>query len=184
MAVVMRMTRTGAKKNPSYRVVVADSRRARDGKFIAVLGTYNPTVEPVEIKLNADMCKEWIAKGAQPTPTARAILEKAGILEKKPCKKVFTKKAEKKVEKKLKLLKPLDTTITKKEISVEQRTKEIKDILRLRGKVDFYSLFSINTREYIVITFLTILNMSKNKELKIIQEDNFSPIIVEGLDYE
>lgn len=88
------------------------------------------------------------------------------------------------VEKKLKLLKPLDTTITKKEISVEERTKEIKEILRLRGKVDFYSLFSINTREYIVITFLTILTMSKNKELKIIQEDNFSPIIVEGLDYE
>lgn len=88
------------------------------------------------------------------------------------------------VEKKLKLLKPLDTTITKKEISVEERTKEIKNILRLRGKVDFYSLFSINTREYIVITFLTILTMSKNKELKIIQEDNFSPIIVEGLDYE
>ena len=88
------------------------------------------------------------------------------------------------VEKKLKLLKPLDTTITKKEISVLERTKEIKDILRLRGKVDFYSLFSINTREYIVITFLTILTMSKNKELKIIQEDNFSPIVVEGLDYE
>lgn len=88
------------------------------------------------------------------------------------------------VEKKLKLLKPLDTTITKKEISVEERTKEIKDILRLRGKVDFYSLFSINTKEYIVITFLTILTMSKNKELKIMQEDNFSPIIVEGLDYE
>lgn len=88
------------------------------------------------------------------------------------------------VKKKLKLLKPLDTTITKKEISVLERTKEIKDILRLRGKVDFYSLFSINTREYIVITFLTILTMSKNKELKIIQEDNFSPIIVEGLDYE
>ena len=88
------------------------------------------------------------------------------------------------VEKKLKLLKLLDTTITKKEISVEQRTKEIKDILRLRGKVDFYSLFSINTREYVVITFLTILTMSKNKELKIMQEDNFSPIVVEGLDYE
>lgn len=88
------------------------------------------------------------------------------------------------VEKKLKLLKPLDTTITKKEISVEQRTKEIKDILRLRGKVDFYSLFSINTREYVVITFLTILTMSKNKELKIMQEDNFSPIVVEGLEYE
>ena len=88
------------------------------------------------------------------------------------------------VEKKLKLLKPLDTTITKKEISVEQRTKEIKDILRLRGKVDFYSLFSINTREYVVITFLTILTMSKNKELKIMQEDNFSPIVVEGLNYE
>lgn len=85
------------------------------------------------------------------------------------------------VEKKLKLLKPLDTTITKKEISVEQRTQEIKNILKVRGKVDFYSLFTINTKEYIVITFLTILTMSKNKELKISQEDNFSPIIVEGL---
>ena len=85
------------------------------------------------------------------------------------------------VEKKLKLLKPLDTTITKKEISVEQRTQEIKNILKVRGKVDFYSLFTINTKEYIVITFLTILTMSKNKELKIFQEDNFSPITVEGL---
>ena len=85
------------------------------------------------------------------------------------------------VEKKLKLLKPLDTTITKKEISVERRTQEIKNILKVRGKVDFYSLFTINTKEYIVITFLTILTMSKNKELKISQEDNFSPIIVEGL---
>ena len=85
------------------------------------------------------------------------------------------------VEKKLKLLKPLDTTITKKEISVEQRTQEIKNILKVRGKVDFYSLFTINTKEYIVITFLTILTMSKNKELKISQEDNFSPITVEGL---
>ena len=94
--VKIRFQRLGDKGNPFYRVVVADSRSPRDGKFIAVLGTYNPTVEPVEIKLNADMCKEWIAKGAQPTPTARAILEKAGILEKKPCKKVFTKKVEKK----------------------------------------------------------------------------------------
>ena len=85
------------------------------------------------------------------------------------------------VKKKLKLAKPLDTTITKKEISVEQRTQEIKNILKVRGKVDFYSLFTINTKEYIVITFLTILTMSKNKELKISQEDNFSPIIVEGL---
>ena len=85
------------------------------------------------------------------------------------------------VEKKLKLLKPLDTTITKKEISVEQRTQEIKNILKVWGKVDFYSLFTINTKEYIVITFLTILTMSKNKELKISQEDNFSPITVEGL---
>lgn len=85
------------------------------------------------------------------------------------------------VKKKLKLAKPLDTTITKKEISIEIRTQEIKNILKVRGKVDFYSLFTINTKEYIVITFLTILTMSKNKELKISQEDNFSPIIVEGL---
>ncbi|MDD5835719.1 MAG: segregation/condensation protein A [bacterium] len=85
------------------------------------------------------------------------------------------------VQKKYKLLKPLDTTITKKEISVEKRSEEIRNILKIRGKVDFFSLFSYETKEYLVVTFLSILTMSKNKELKITQEDNFSPIILEGL---
>lgn len=78
---------------------------------------------------------------------------------------------------------PLNTKITKKEISVEQRTIEIKNILKNRKKVDFYSLFEISSREYIVVTFLSILIMSKNKELTITQEDNFSPIIIEEVNY-
>ena len=79
---------------------------------------------------------------------------------------------------------PLNTKITKKEISVEQRTVEIKNILKDRKKVDFFSLFEISSREYIVVTFLSILIMSKNKELIITQEDNFSPIIVEEVNHE
>jgi len=93
--VKIRLTRLGDKKSPFYRVVVADSRSPRDGKFIEVLGTYNPLVDPVQIKLDADKVNAWLAKGAQPTDTAKALLEKAGIIEKKPCTKVFKKKEEK-----------------------------------------------------------------------------------------
>lgn len=78
-----------------------------------------------------------------------------------------------------KLDKPLNTKITRKELSVEQRTKEIKDILRKKGKVNFLELFTEVTREYIIVTFLSILEMSKNKEIEINQEDNFSPIMIE-----
>lgn len=90
--VKIRLTRLGDKKAPFYRVVVADSRCPRDGKFIEVLGTYNPLTDPVQIKLDAERVKVWLANGAQPTDTARALLEKAGIVEKKPCTKVFKKK--------------------------------------------------------------------------------------------
>lgn len=80
MAVKMRLHRMGAKKNPFYRIVVADSRYPRDGRFIEELGTYNPLKEPSEVKVDADKAKEWIAKGAQPTDTVKALLKKEGIL--------------------------------------------------------------------------------------------------------
>jgi len=72
----------GAKKNPFYRLVVADSRAPRDGKFIEILGYYNPTVDPAEIKVDETKALEWLRKGAQPTDTARTILSRAGIMQK------------------------------------------------------------------------------------------------------
>ena len=83
MAVKIRLTRMGDKKAPFYRVVVADSKSPRDGRFIEILGTYNPLTNPAEIKLDADKAKRWIANGAQPTDTARDLLVKSGIIEKK-----------------------------------------------------------------------------------------------------
>ena len=80
MAVVMRMTRTGAKKNPSYRVVVADSRYPRNGRFIEEIGTFNPLTEPAEIKIDAEAAKKWIGNGAQPTDTVKALLKKSNII--------------------------------------------------------------------------------------------------------
>jgi len=70
----------GAKKNPFYRVVVADSRFARDGRFIEEIGYYDPTTEPSVIKIDADKAKQWLANGAQPTDTVRVLLKKAEIL--------------------------------------------------------------------------------------------------------
>ena len=86
MALRIRLTRLGDKKSPFYRIVVADSRTARDGKAIANLGTFNPLVETDAIKVDKDETLAWIAKGAQPTETARAILVKAGVVEPKPYK--------------------------------------------------------------------------------------------------
>lgn len=80
MAVKIRLRRMGAKKAPFYRVVVADSRYPRDGRFIEEIGTYNPMIDPAEIKIDADKAKKWIANGAQPTDTVKSILKKEGIL--------------------------------------------------------------------------------------------------------
>ena len=82
MAVKMRLKRMGAKKAPFYRVVVADSRSPRDGKFIALIGTYNPLTTPAEIKINEEAALEWLHKGAIPTDTVRNVLSKAGIMKK------------------------------------------------------------------------------------------------------
>lgn len=81
MAVKIRLTRMGDKKSPFYRVVVADSRKARDGAYIEKLGTFNPLTDPAEIKLDVEKTKTWLANGAQPTETARTILVREGILE-------------------------------------------------------------------------------------------------------
>ena len=80
MAVKIRLRRMGAKRAPFYRVVVADSRYPRDGRFIEEIGTYNPMRDPAEIKIDADKAKKWIANGAQPTDTVKSILKKEGIL--------------------------------------------------------------------------------------------------------
>ena len=80
MAVKIRLRRMGKKKAPFYRVVVADSRYPRDGRFIEEIGTYNPLTDPDEIKIDADAAKKWIGNGAQPTDTVRDLLKKQGII--------------------------------------------------------------------------------------------------------
>ena len=79
MAVKMRLKRMGQKKAPFYRIVVADSRSPRDGKFIEEIGTYDPTREPSVIKFDEEATKKWIATGAQPTETVGKLLKIAGI---------------------------------------------------------------------------------------------------------
>lgn len=81
MSVKIRLTRLGDKKAPFYRVVVADSRSPRDGRFIDNIGTYNPLTDPAEIKIDVEKAQKWIANGAQPTDTAKALLVKAGAIE-------------------------------------------------------------------------------------------------------
>ena len=81
MAVKIRLKRLGAKKAPFYRVVVADSRYPRDGRFIEEIGTYNPMTEPSEIKIDAEKAKKWISTGAQPTDSVKALLKRSGIVD-------------------------------------------------------------------------------------------------------
>lgn len=79
MAVTIRLTRMGAKKKPFYRVVVADSRFPRDGRFIEVVGTYDPTLDPPAINLQAEKISTWLKRGAHPSDTVRSLMKKAGI---------------------------------------------------------------------------------------------------------
>ncbi|GHU65371.1 30S ribosomal protein S16 [Clostridia bacterium] len=81
MAVKIRLRRMGAKKKPFYRIIVADSRSPRDGRFIEELGTYDPLQEPSVIKVNAEKAQKWISNGAQPTETVKKLLKTAGVLE-------------------------------------------------------------------------------------------------------
>lgn len=80
MAVKIRLRRMGAKKAPFYRVVVADSRYPRDGRFIEEIGYYDPTKEPSVVKIDAEKAQQWIKNGAQPTDTVKVILKKSGVI--------------------------------------------------------------------------------------------------------
>ena len=82
MAVKIRLTRMGAKKNPFYRIVVADSRSPRDGRFIEILGNYDSTKEPAVINVDEEKAIDWMSKGAQPTDTVRSLFSKKGIMAK------------------------------------------------------------------------------------------------------
>ena len=82
MAVKIRLKRMGAKKAPFYRVVVADSRSPRDGRFIETVGTYNPLTTPAEIKIDEESAIKWLQNGAIPTDTVKNLFSKAGIMEK------------------------------------------------------------------------------------------------------
>lgn len=82
MAVRIRLKRMGAKKQPFYRVVVADSRSPRDGRFIEEIGYYNPTTDPTTIQIKEDRARHWMARGAQPSETVRTLFARAGILAK------------------------------------------------------------------------------------------------------
>lgn len=79
MAVKIRLKRMGAKHSPFYRLVVADSRSPRDGRFIDEIGYYDPTTDPATVKIEAEKAAQWIKQGAQPTDTVRALLARAGI---------------------------------------------------------------------------------------------------------
>ena len=79
MAVRMRLTRVGSKKNPIYRVVVADSRSPRDGRFIDIIGRYNPQTDPSTIELDEEKVKDWLGKGAQPSDAVAKLIKAAGI---------------------------------------------------------------------------------------------------------
>ena len=83
MAVKIRLNRMGAKKNPFYRIVVADSRYPRDGRFIEEIGYYDPMTKPAEIKVDNERAKYWLGCGAQPTDTVRILLKKTGAIEEK-----------------------------------------------------------------------------------------------------
>ncbi len=88
MATKIRLMRFGRKKRPFYRIVVADSRVARDGAFIEIIGTYNPLPQEIELKIDEDKALKWLSVGAIPTDTVRSLLRKKGILEKFSIKKV------------------------------------------------------------------------------------------------
>ena len=113
MAVKIRLTRMGDKKSPFYRIVVADSRKARDGQYIDLIGTFNPLTTPEEIKVDMEKANKWLNNGAQPTDTAKAILIKANV--KMPVKKAKKEKEVKKEEEKTEPVKTAKkATVTRK----------------------------------------------------------------------
>lgn len=127
MAVKLRLKRMGAKKRPYYRIVAADSRSPRDGKFIETVGTYNPITVPAEVKINDEVALKWLSQGAIPTDTVRAIFSKQGIMKKfHESKNVKAEKATKKAEPKAEAKKApaKKATTTKKTTTAKKTTKK------------------------------------------------------------
>jgi small subunit ribosomal protein S16 len=87
MSVTIRLARFGAKKKPTYRIVVTDSRAPRDGRFIERIGTYDPNQDPAVVRFEEEKAMEWMARGAQPTQTVRSLMKKSGLLNKVTQKK-------------------------------------------------------------------------------------------------
>ena len=81
MSVKIRLTKMGAKKRPFYRLVVADSRAPRDGRFIEIIGHYNPIVDPIELVVDKDKAQDWLKKGAKPSETVKRLLKRVGVIE-------------------------------------------------------------------------------------------------------
>ncbi|NLA33485.1 MAG: 30S ribosomal protein S16 [Tenericutes bacterium] len=92
MAVKIRLTRMGAKQRPTYRIVATDSRKARDGQYKELIGTYNPITDPAEVKINEELALKWLNNGAQPSDTVRNLFAKAGIMKKFADSKIKDKK--------------------------------------------------------------------------------------------
>lgn len=82
MAVKLRLKRMGSKKQPFYRIVAADSRKPRDGRFIEIIGNYNPLTSPAEVNIDEEKALKWLSNGAQPSDTVRSLLSKQGIMKK------------------------------------------------------------------------------------------------------
>lgn len=98
MAVRIRLTRKGAKKAPFYRIVVADSRYPRDGRFIDIIGHYNPVTEPAQLRIDKEKALYWINNGAKPSDTVRALLKREGVLDLERPSKKQSEEAEKETQ--------------------------------------------------------------------------------------
>ena len=130
MPVRIRLSRGGAKKRPFYRIVVADSRRSRDGKFIDQLGTYNPMLakdNPERVKINADKAKDWIVKGAQPSERVKLFLSNIGLVEKPIITEKTKKHLPKKKAEKTEEVKSDAPAKTDKAVEAEKKSSSIKN---------------------------------------------------------
>jgi small subunit ribosomal protein S16 len=125
MAVVIRLMRAGAKKRPFYRMVAADSRRQRDGRFLEILGHYNPLVKPYELKVHKDKVEAWIAKGAQPSEQAASLLRSLGVVMSRPSKPKPAAAAAEATAAKPKAKKTAAKKATARKLSVRKAAKKV-----------------------------------------------------------
>lgn len=136
MAVKIRLARHGRKKRPFYQIVVADSRRARDGKFIEKVGSYNPLTIPATIELDVDKAFDWIMKGAQPTDTVRRILGFKGVMYKKHLQRGVSKGAFTQEEADKKFQEWADSKKARVEARIDVEMKKIEDRYAKRHAVE------------------------------------------------